>query len=118
MSDLRDVNIEYPFGEMQVVVPVIAEGATTVEVDSTKTLINLGELNAAVTLNLAIGSAVKIGSELIVKAKSDATARAVTLGAGFAGPATIAGTASKTKVQIFVYDGTAFIGVAALVQLD
>lgn len=74
-------------------------------------------LTGAGTLNLGADAKPQIGDELILKVSSDATARDLTLGTGITGPV-LAGTINKTKVQSFVYDGTAFIAAGALIQID
>lgn len=72
------------------------------------TLINVAELTGNATINLTLHAQLEVGSMLVIKAKSDATARTITLGTGFTGT-TVAGTISKTKVATFFYDGTSFI---------
>ncbi len=81
------------------------------------TILDLGTLTAAGTLNLTIDAGVQIGALLVVKAKSDTTARDVTLGTGMTGPV-FAGTISKTKNVSLMYDGTTFVAMSAAVQLD
>ncbi len=75
------------------------------------TLIEVAEMNNNATLNLDVHSQVQIGATLIVMAKSDATGRNITLGTGFLGTS-ISGTAAKTKVAMFFYDGSKFIHIS------
>ncbi len=86
-------------------------------VERQTTIVDLGELTGACKVDLTISEDVQMGATLAIMAKSDTTARDVTCGTGFFGGA-IAGTISKTKVQHFVYNGTAFMPVAAAIQLD
>lgn len=58
-----------------------------------------------------------VGDELVLKVSSDGTGRNLSFGTGIAGPA-LTGTANKTKVQKFIYDGTIFIATAAPIQID
>lgn len=110
-----DKVISYPFGEMDVQAPVY--GATIdLVVENQKTLVNVGQLTGALTLNVAPSSELKKGAELIVSLQSDATARATTLGTGFVGVA-IAGVISKTKVATFVYNGATFVNIG-VIQVD
>ncbi|GGB82966.1 hypothetical protein GCM10007424_23740 [Flavobacterium suaedae] len=69
------------------------------------------------TLNISSDARPFIGAEIIVKATSDATARDLTFGTGFTAP-TLTGVINKTKVQHFVYDGSAFVPVATAIQID
>jgi len=86
-------------------------------VERTTTVIDLGQLSADAELDLNVGADIPIGALLVVKAQSDATARTVTLGTGFSGPA-IAGVISKTKTASFIFDGATFVAMAAAVQID
>lgn len=110
----KKVEIVFPTFEKKT--PAFA-AVQAVAVERMTTVLDLGELTDACTINLTIGADVQMGAKLAIKAKSDTTARNVTCGTGFLGGA-IAGTISKTKVQHYTYDGTAFIPVAAAVQLD
>lgn len=87
-------------------------------VERTTTVLDLGTLTGAATLNLTLGSDIPVGALLLVKAGSDATARDLTLGTKFGGPATLAGTISKNKSQLFMFDGTNFVATAAAVTLN
>jgi hypothetical protein len=99
--------ISYPFGEMDVQSKAFA-ASLDIDVDNQKTLVEVGELTGAITLVAKPNPELRPGAELIIKLKSDATARAATLSTGFAGT-TISGTISKTKYAYFVFDGTNFV---------
>jgi len=108
------IEVVFPTSEKQTVAPA---AVIEVDVERTSTVVDLGELAEAATLNLTIGADVPVGAVLVVKAKSDATARDITLGTGLTGPA-ISGVISKTKSMSFIYDGISFIAMSAAVQLD
>lgn len=91
--------------------------AAAVAVQQMVSVIDLGTLSANGTLNLAIDAQVSKGAVLRIKAASDGTGRSVTLGTGLEGPA-MGGTANKTKVQSFLYDGSVFSPMGAPLQLD
>jgi uncharacterized protein (AIM24 family) len=74
------------------------------------------DLTAAATINVDTAIST-IGDEVVVKVSSNNTARDLTFGTGITGPV-LAGVINKTKVQSFVYDGSAFIATAAPVQID
>lgn len=74
-------------------------------------------LAADMTLTADIASDVPVGAMLHITALSDATARDITFSTGFSAPA-LAGVISKTKVQSFIYNGTAFVPMGASLQID
>lgn len=90
--------------------------AMSAKVSNSRTIIAIA-LTGAGTLNLDAAAKPQIGDEMIVKASSDGTARDLTFGTGITGPV-LAGAINKTKVQSFVYDGSAFIATGAAVQID
>ena len=110
----QKVEVVFPTSEKQVLA-----GDVTIDalVERSTTIIDLGELTAAGTLDLTIGSDVPVGAILTVKAQSDATARDLTFGTGMIGPV-MAGVISKTKTALFIFDGVNFVAMAAAVQID
>lgn len=110
----KKIEVVFPTSENQ---SVEAAATIAVDVNRTTTLVDLGTLAADATLNLTIGDDVPVGAILNVKAKSDTTARAITLGTGFTGPA-ISGVISKTKSASYIFDGTTFLAMGTAVQLD
>lgn len=108
-------NPKYPFGPASRI--AIAGSATmSATIDNQETMVDLGTLTAAGTLNLDIDVEVEPGARLTVKAKSDGTARNVTLGTGFLG-VSIPGTIDKTKVASFVFYSGQF-HLTGIQQLD
>src|SRR5690606_36635832 len=105
-----------PFGAADVQ-SVSAAATVELKVSNNKTIVDMGEMSAAMTLDLDIDAELQAGAELHIKAKSDGTARDITFGAGFDAPV-LAGVINKTKVQSFVYDGTAFLPIGAALQID
>jgi hypothetical protein len=69
------------------------------------------------TINLTAANK-KIGDRLIIKLNNDGTIRTVTFGTLFKASGTVTGTASKTIVVQFVYDGTQFIEVSRTAAID
>jgi hypothetical protein len=95
----------------------IAEAAVIeLNVSESKSVVSLS-ITGAVTLNLSADAKPSIGDELILQVANDATIRTLTFGTGITAP-NLVGVANKTKVQSFVYDGTAFVATAAPVQID
>ena len=110
----KKIEVVFPTHEAQ----APTAGATiAVDINRQVTTIDLGELAADATINATISAHVERGAIVNLKAKSDGTARDITLGTGFTAP-TMAGTISKTKVTTYIYDGTTFLPVAAAVQID
>ncbi|MBN1340738.1 MAG: hypothetical protein JXA03_15520 [Bacteroidales bacterium] len=111
--------IQYPFAaaDSQSITLTSKTLADTFEVTNSLTYVDYGTLDTALAVNVTIASHVKLGAILVVKAKSDATARNITWGTGI-DAAAMTGTGSKTKVQSFFYDGTQFIGLGAFNQID
>ena len=74
-------------------------------------------LTGAITINLDAASKPVIGDRVIFIFSSDATPRDATFGTNFTGPV-LAGVASKTNVQEFVYDGGDFVAVSSPIQIN
>ncbi|HQL71206.1 MAG TPA: hypothetical protein PLA77_10265 [Bacteroidales bacterium] len=111
-----DTKVEVVFPTQEAQSPTVTE-TTAIEINRQTTAVNLGELAASITLNATIGSDVERGAKVMVKASSGAVAKDVTFGTGFTSP-TMAGTINKSKAMTFMYDGSAFIPVAAAVTLN
>jgi len=109
-----DGGIVFPFGkatELDVTPSGVTAAAT---VFNNMTILDLGTLDTAITLNITLETGIRTGAICIVKAASDATSgRNVTFGSG-ATAAVLSGTTSKTKTAWLVYDGTEFIGVGQI----
>jgi hypothetical protein len=108
--------VDWPFGEADVFTPTVAANIAQA-VKKRNSIINLGTLDQNVTLNLTLHPELKKGALLTLVAKSDETARGVTLGTGFLGPA-MAGTINKTKSMPFVFDGSKFVATSVATTLD
>ena len=113
--------IQYPFGaasfpSVTVTTKVTAQAIT---VSNTLTYIDLGTIdtNKVLTVSGAANYAIKKGAMLFIKATSDGTARSLTPSTGFTGVA-LSGSASKTKVMQFIYDGANFIECATPIQIN
>ncbi len=111
-----DQKIEVVFPTVEALNPSFA-ATQPVDIKRQCTVIDLGALTGACTLDATISDHVGIGAVVHVKVASDTSARALTLGTGFTAPA-IAGVISKTKVQSFIYNGTTFLPLGASLQID
>jgi len=107
--------IQWPFGDADLQTPAYA-AALAVSIDNRKTVLAPAILTGNCTLNLTIASGLRVGAELILKVKATGS-ETLTPGTGMQGPA-IAGTAGKTKVVPYQFDGTSFVAIAAAVQID
>jgi len=96
----------FPFTEKQA--PAYA-ATLAVAVKQMQTFLQPEQLTGAATVNLTIDAQVTPGATLHLKLSADGTNRAVTLGTGFAGLATVTVKASTTACVSFVYDGSAFV---------
>lgn len=99
--------VKWPFGAADVVAPDYA-ATVAVTITNTKTLLTIGQLTGACTLNITPSAEQAVGDELHVRVSADGTNRVITWGTGMSGNAHT-NTASKTFVHRFVYDGTNFV---------
>lgn len=109
--------LNFPFGAADSQSITHSGGVAAATINNNMTIVDLGTMDADVTLNLTLNKDLNAGAILVVKGASDGTARDVTFGTGITGP-DLAGVISKTKTQSFIFDGSGFIGIAAAVQLD
>jgi len=111
--------VQWPFSEPDHQSITLTSKAVTDTFEATNSLtyVDYGTLDTVLTVNVTIAAHVKLGAILVVKAKSDTSNRNVTWGTSI-DAAEMTGTASKTKVQSFFYDGTQFIGLGASNQID
>jgi hypothetical protein len=110
-----DQEVLFPAADVQT-----PEAAATlpVTIKQMVTFIHLATaMAAAMTINLSINAQVTKGAIIHLKAASDGTARDITFGTGFTAPV-LAGVISKTKVQSFIYNGTAFFPIGDGLQID
>lgn len=104
--------INYPFGDADIQEPGSASGSTAISVDDTSTIIKLAGMAGAVTLDLTINPLLKKGSMMKIVVQQGATARNVTLGAGFDATAPdLVGDINDRDAISLVYNGTAFEAV-------
>ena len=107
---MTEPTISYPFGELDKQSKAYA-ATIALTIKNQKTQVEVAELTGDLTLTATAASDLRAGAELLVKLKSDTTARAATLSTGFLGTS-VAGTISKTKVAKFEYDGSKFVHVS------
>jgi predicted polyphosphate/ATP-dependent NAD kinase len=110
-------NVKWPFGPADLKAPAAHAATVAVTITNAKTFLTLPTMTGAVTVNLTIDGDLEAGAELILRAKSDGTARDVTPGTGLEGPV-VAGVINKTKVARYVYDGSKFVNTALALQID
>jgi hypothetical protein len=110
-------DVKFPFGPADAQA-LTATGAQALTITDTMTIIDGVTVPATGnrTLNLTIDSEMKKGAQLLVQSKTAATETTI-FGTGITS-ATITGGAGKTKNQLFVYNGTAFVGAGTAVQID
>lgn len=106
----------WPVGAVSHEKPAYA-ATIAVEVFNRNTIIEPAILTGDATLNLDIDPETPKGALMTVKAKATNAGDDLTFGTGIDAPVLV-GAAGKTKVQSFIYDGTAFIANSAPVQID
>lgn len=102
--------VKFPFGKAD----VVSKGyAAIIDVDvlNMETIVNIGTLTGATTLNLNVNHQVDPGANITVKITADGTNRTVTFGTGITAVAHTV-TASKSFAYSFKYDGSKFIQTA------
>ena len=107
-------NVQYPFGGISQ--RAVAYLATIAETIANETILDFAILTGNATLNLTIATGLPVGTKLHLKVPATAT-ETLALGTAIDAP-TIVGVAGKTKVQSFYYNGTAFLPMGAVVQID
>ena len=110
-------NIKWPFGKIDVVA-LTATGAQAITIKSQMTIIDGVTVPATGnrTINLTINDNVEAGAIILFQIKSDAT-ETETFGTNITAPV-MTGVAGKTHVQLFLYNGTAFVATGADQQID
>jgi len=81
------------------------------------TILKFAILTGDSELDLVIDSQVRSGALLLLKVPATNNADDLALGDGLDAPA-IVGVATKTKTQLFIYDGSLFVPAGAIVQID
>lgn len=116
-NELQNPIAKWPFGAATAIV-MIAAGTVAANICNNLTIIDGTTVVATGnrTLDLTIYPDVEPGARLIVKTRTTG-AETFTPGEGMTGTVT-SGTAGKTKVAEYVYDGYKFIQTAAAVQID
>jgi ribosomal protein L18 len=121
MAEEKVFALRYPFGDA-VVFSGSATGAQAVTPQSGLTVIDLATTEATGnrTINLTLPAsgeqALIVGSLIYLKSKTNGTETTI-FGTGMTA-VTVTGTAGKTKVQQFIYDGSTFKPTGASVQID
>lgn len=88
----------------------------TLAVSKARTLVQVGQLTGAITVNVNVGNAAAddiapfLGDTLEILFSADGTNRVITFGTGFKSPGTVTCVAAKFAVAKFTYDGANWIG--------
>lgn len=99
--------VKYPWGAADTLSKAYA--ATIAQtIDNSKTILTIGQMTGAATLNLTVDAAVQAGNELIIKTSVDGTNRVLTPGTGMTGLAQTL-TANKSYLLKYEYDGSSFV---------
>jgi hypothetical protein len=110
MSGLNN-RIRSPFGKAET---LSLSYAATINIApwNSETVITIGQLTGAATINAAIDAEMQTGANLTLKMSADSNSggRVVTLGTGFTGNA-ITVPASKSVVAEFKYDGSKLLHI-------
>lgn len=98
--------VKYPFGAADSISASYA-AAVAATIDNTATVLTIGQMTGACTLNLTVSAETMVGSKLLVKTSADGTNRVITWGTGMTGVA-VTNIASKSWNHYFMYDGATF----------
>ena len=102
---------KYPYGKRKAVTLTCADTVDVAPGNLTLTWATIA-LDTSAVFNVDVGNSI-IGDMLVIEARADSTTRAVTFGTNITAPADSV-VATKTKVFQFLYNGTAFVGVAEM----
>lgn len=102
--------VRYPFGKAEIQT-VAAAAAIAATINNSMSLLTIGQMTAAGTLNLTVNPETEVGATLMVKVSADGTNRALTPGTGMTGAA-VTITASKSFALTYRYDGSNYVHVA------
>lgn len=104
--------VKFPFGKADVR-SVGYTASISVDVLNMETIVNVGTLTGALTIDLSISHQVDAGANLSIKVTVDDTNRVVTFGTGFTAVAHTA-TADKIFLYSFKYDGKTFVQTSVM----
>lgn len=104
-----DKKIEVVFPTQGTATAVVEDGVATVEVERQVTVVDLGQLEASISLAAEIAEHVERGATLVLVVSCGATPYNLTLAGNFKKALVLQGIANKTKQLVFVYDGADFI---------
>jgi hypothetical protein len=104
--------VKFPFGAADSQSASYA-ATVTATIDNTMTVLTIGQMTGACTLNLTVSAETMIGSVLLVKTSADGTNRVFTPGTGMTGVAQT-NVASKSWNHKYIYDGSTFQHVGSV----
>lgn len=103
----------YPFGTITTKTLTATKSADTVAVKNNVTYVIISDtMHAAMSIVAVPATRLKAGAILYVKLSWGAIIRTVTFSSGYFTSTTATGTANKTQLCTFVYDGSKFINIA------
>ncbi|KAB2918692.1 MAG: hypothetical protein F9K23_00720 [Bacteroidetes bacterium] len=107
-------NLKWPFAAADVQASVADAATVEVTVTNQMTIVPVDTMAQDTTVDLSVDSGVEAGAMLLIKAGSDGTARALVQGTGFSYTTSQAGTISKIKHFLYVFNGSTFDHVATV----
>ncbi len=99
--------VKFPFGKADKK-SVNYAAAMAVDIDNMETVLTIGQMTGAGTLNLNNASEIEAGANLLIKVSVDGTNRVLTPGTGMTGKAETL-TANKSYAISCKHDGSAFV---------
>lgn len=104
--------VKFPFGKADVK-SVVYKASISIDVLNMETIVNVGTLTGAITIDLSVSHQVDPGANLSIKVIADETNRVVTFGQGFTAVPHTA-TAEKIYLYSFKYDSKSFVQTAVM----
>jgi len=122
-ASTASAQIRWPFGAADATVLNASQTSDTLNVSNTMTIVTLSDtLHSAYTIAVQASSELKAGALVFIITRCGAITRTTTFSTslltGFTITTTLSGTANKSKLTPFVYDGTHFLNYATSVQLN
>lgn len=111
--------VKWPFGAATYSTVTLTSKQTTYTATVTNQFasIDFGTLDTTLAMTIIPGSGLKAGAHLLVRSKSDGTARTITPNSTYFISAGTTGTISKSKQSSFIYNGTKWVLIGHI-QID
>ncbi len=114
--DIENEAVSWPFGKADVQTKAYA-ATIAVTVKNRFTIVVFDTLTGDATLNVTAHAQCEEGHILVLQVPAQTDGFDLTLGTGIDAPA-IVGVTGKTKTQAFVYNGSIFIPMGGVVQIN